>query len=552
MSLGACSGDPATQTLVFLHAAPETAPSADELRVTVTSEGATVFGPRADPVDRGETRLAQIPLVPKDDDATRSFEVHAELLSAGEPVAEVRVQAGYVRGELRELHVWFDPACEGVLDCGEGRTCSDGRCVASCYDPEPAAAFEGATIARSHPRCGECARCTSVRCEALGDGAACGCPGDSCAGGRCRPARPVTDVDIARGHGCAVADGDVFCWGATHGSRIPADSDVPLQIDGQGGVRSVGVGDAATCLAQTEPGPNDYRTCFGYNAEGRLAIGSTDGVVSTPTRAPDDEPDWQDVEGGLNQFCALSRTREVYCWGSDGWSIGDPATRDPWTVPTLAIDEAGFSELDTDWQTTCAVHEDGRAVCFGLNDNYQAGRDDPNANAPGCVELASGECAPGFTDVGVFNSSSCGIREGRLECWGSRLDGDERFTEPTVIDARTDWTSVDVGGSFACALRGDGELYCFGTNDVGQLGVGDVLARDAPAPVVVTHEDRFQQVVLALSAACAIDELGALYCWGNDLAYIPTGGGGDRRPGLLARGPLPDTYADRPGRVCIP
>ena len=541
-------GRPA-QTLVFLHADPATAPGADVLRVEVYSEGELVYGPGEHAADRTGTQLARVPIVPRDDDVTRTFELHAELLRDGAPVSELRVQSGYVRSSLREIHAWFDPDCEGELDCGAGRTCAGGTCVASCFDALPV--VDAAEPSR--PRCGECNRCTSNRCEPLGDGTACGCAADACAGGKCRVASPVTDFDGAQGHACAVSNGDLYCWGDGHASRIPVTTDVPLRIADTDGARAIATMDSgATCIALTRSGPVDLRACWGWNPDGGLAVGATEPEVTAPVFAPAGDPPWLDIEAGLNHFCGLSRSKQIYCWGTDGRAVGDPSTGTAWSMPIAMSEETAFSRLDTDWQTTCAVHADGRVVCFGLNDYLQAGHTDPAAVAPGCVEAADGTCARGFTDVSVSVSVACGIRDGQIACWGASSairPADVPAAHAALVSDLRGFTRIDVGVDFACAIREPGELYCWGDNGAGQLGQGDLLSRATPTRVVLTLDRRFTLVRATGSTACALDDLGALYCWGLDLAWVP--GSDVGVPGLLGLGPLPGPSVARPRRVCI-
>jgi hypothetical protein len=80
--------------------------------------------------------------------------------------------------------------------------------------------------------------------------------------------------------------------------------------------------------------------------------------------------------------------------------------------------------------------------------------------------------ADDWQDVACNDRQTCGIRSGRLYCWGllaDQFDGAEIVrTTPQLFDTRTDWQAV-VGAN--CALRA-GELYCWGTEMAGQLGVG--------------------------------------------------------------------------------
>ncbi|MEM9194980.1 MAG: hypothetical protein AAGF12_37730 [Myxococcota bacterium] len=538
--LSSCGDDPQSQTIVYLYADADVATTAETLRVTVVAEGATVFGPRERGLDRSVRRVARIPLIPRNGDANRSFEVIAELLDGGGAVlAELRVGGGYVTGELRDIHAVFDPECVGLPSCGEGRTCFAGECVSACYEAQPP------TDSRTdRPSCGACSQCQNAECIGVSDGAECGC-GDRCLAGQCDVQAPVTEFDLHRGHACATFGGRVQCWGTNHALRIPADTNVPTPIE-LPGPGSIAAGAASTCIAFQESGPTDRRACAGFNADGRLAIGIDGGNVSPITPATDPEPGWQQLEGGLNHFCGLSRSQEVFCWGQDGFAVGEPELL---STPTRFLDEVGFVDLDLDWQSTCAVHRDGRIVCFGLNDQNQLGRPDGTSTGPGCVEEEDGRCATGFSDVGLWNGSSCGVRDGRLLCWGDaspvRGNADQTSVPTTQFD-RSDVVSVDVGFTYGCLTTESGGALCWGNNNQGQLGDGTLLDRLEPAPLAVTGDVVVRQLVAGPMTACAVDNIGRLWCWGSDLAVAP---GTDPEPGLLGRGATPGR-ANIPRRVC--
>jgi len=78
-----------------------------------------------------------LPLVPKNDDASRDFEVVGEVLDeAGAVFARQRAVSGYVDGELREVVLRFGADCVEVL-CGFRTTCLSGTCEDACFDPTP-------------------------------------------------------------------------------------------------------------------------------------------------------------------------------------------------------------------------------------------------------------------------------------------------------------------------------------------------------------------------------------------------------------------------------
>ena len=98
---------------------------------------------------------------------------------------------------------------------------------------------------------------------------------------------------------------------------------------------------------------------------------------------------------------------------------------------------------------------------------------------------------------------------------------------PLVIPAAAlGWNAVSVGGGHACAIRTTGELYCWGSNTSGQLGVGIARGhcglRGTPceaSPRAVLTANRFVQVSAGQFHTCGIVSSGALFCWGDNTHF---------------------------------
>jgi hypothetical protein len=78
------------------------------------------------------------------------------------------------------------------------------------------------------------------------------------------------------------------------------------------------------------------------------------------------------------------------------------------------------------------------------------------------------------------------------------------------------------GAMHSCALLESGAVRCWGMNDHGQLGAGDVADRWTPTEVVLGG--RAAQIAAAGKLTCALLEDGALRCWGEN-AYGQVGDG---------------------------
>lgn len=136
----------------------------------------------------------------------------------------------------------------------------------------------------------------------------------------------------------------------------------------------------------------------------------------------------------------------------------------------------------------------------------------------------AGSCAPAdmaaWVGNGFFHACAVGS-SGRLYCWGDNSSGQlgtgavgvgTEELSPTIIGTATNWATAVGGQGFTCALRTDGSLYCWGDNDQGQLGQGDLVARQLPTRVGTAA---WSHVTTGDDHACAWSSVGELWCWGE-------------------------------------
>jgi alpha-tubulin suppressor-like RCC1 family protein len=76
------------------------------------------------------------------------------------------------------------------------------------------------------------------------------------------------------------------------------------------------------------------------------------------------------------------------------------------------------------------------------------------------------------------------------------------------------WESISGGYNFAMALIADGSLYGWGTNNLGQLGLGDTTTRTSPA--IVGAIGAWRAVASGRDHVLAIANNGTLWSWGSN------------------------------------
>ena len=121
--------------------------------------------------------------------------------------------------------------------------------------------------------------------------------------------------------------------------------------------------------------------------------------------------------------------------------------------------------------------------------------------------------------VAAGGNTTCAVRtDESLWCWGSidtSIDSALRVMRtnvhtPTQIPIGLVRT-VAVGPYHACAIQIDGQLWCWGKNRFGQLGINSTNDSVIPVPVL---NHFFTAVSVGTDHTCAIDTQKAVWCWG--------------------------------------
>ncbi len=137
--------------------------------------------------------------------------------------------------------------------------------------------------------------------------------------------------------------------------------------------------------------------------------------------------------------------------------------------------------------------------------------------APGSCE---GDCQVRVRNVSAAHLHTCYVdTEGETWCMGANDHGELGTgdlygrLEPARVELPAA-SLVACGDNFTCALLESGEIRCWGTNDDGQLGQGDTEDRLAPTPIA---GGPWLTLSIEYNSACAIDTMNRLFCWGRNL-----------------------------------
>lgn len=85
----------------------------------------------------------------------------------------------------------------------------------------------------------------------------------------------------------------------------------------------------------------------------------------------------------------------------------------------------------------------------------------------------------------------------------------------TDITGSKGWAQLVLGEQHVCGLTLNGDLYCWGSNRDGQLGIGVTDTLPHNSPVAIPGGNGFLFITAGKSHTCAIFRTGDAYCWGS-------------------------------------
>jgi prepilin-type N-terminal cleavage/methylation domain-containing protein len=340
-------------------------------------------------------------------------------------------------------------------------------------------------------------------------------------------------------HSCVLAIGQAYCWGAggngTLGNGGTADSNVPLAVSTTGVLIGKTVTAIATGTFHSCALADGQAYCWGSGSYGRLGDGttttsnipvavSTTGVLSGKTVTA--------IATGTFHSCALA-DGQAYCWGRSNYGqLGDGTTTTQSDVP-VAVSTAGVLSGKTVTAITagdthsCALADD-QAYCWGRSSYGQLGAGSTaTSTIPVAVSTAGVLGGKIVTAVTAGTTHSCALADGQAYCWGrgdnGRLGTGSTALSSTPVAVSTAGvlsgktvTAITAGNTNSCAVA-DGQAYCWGRGDYGQLGDGNTVQADIPVAVStagVLGGKTVTAIATGNGHGCAVAD-GQAYCWGR-------------------------------------
>ena len=294
----------------------------------------------------------------------------------------------------------------------------------------------------------------------------------------------ITEVDIGETCLAANADGELYRWGnMAAGKSLKNDITVsPVEVDYPYAVKQVDSYRTQTLAI------NELGQVIAWG-EGYYANGSDKMETKTyPTVIEGIENPIQ-VSRGKNHNLVLDKNGDVWCWGSN--------TNNPMGTLGGKVKKAskmtGISnvkQIAAGTEFSIFIKNDGTLWGVGKNDKGQIGQ----GNTDDYLTPTQITAMKTFKKVSAGESFVVALAEDGLYSWGANTDGqigngttDDEYI-PVKLNAELEngeyFTDISAGTNFCLGLTNFGNVYSWGNNGSGRLGLGDKNNRNIPTKIV--------------------------------------------------------------------
>ena len=271
--------------------------------------------------------------------------------------------------------------------------------------------------------------------------------------------------------------------------------------------------------------------CWGNNERGQLGDGTTSDRAK-PTRVAT-TLQFSTIASGFDHSCAITLTGEAYCWGGNRYGKTGALPMDAnQLVPVAVPGGLKFMSIAPSNTSTCGTTAEQDLYCWGhiaYTDFWGTALSgvktvEPTRIATGMVAVVAGLAGPD-------GATYCSVDQNQLAyCWFLlyTYPPSGPLLEPvrSPVSATLKFETLRAGPGHVCGVTTSAETYCWGWNNLGQLGDG--TTEYTPTPTRVSSNLKFESLAVGGGNVIIDDGAGTsansgfscglasgkAYCWG--------------------------------------
>ncbi|HVE59197.1 MAG TPA: FG-GAP-like repeat-containing protein [Pyrinomonadaceae bacterium] len=272
---------------------------------------------------------------------------------------------------------------------------------------------------------------------------------------------------------------------------------------------------------------------WGFNSNGALGIGNAANqpAPQTVTTLPDATGAGIGIDHTLflraNGTLAVAGLNEFGQFGSSTPASSNTPVAVPGLANVVQASGGGFH--------SAALLADGTVWSWGYNLDGQIGNGTTNTTGCLCVSTPTQTTITGVVQIeaGAFHTLAL-KSDGTVWAWGANDNGQlgdgSTTARPTPVQVGsgvsgfTNIIAVSAGDGHSIALKSDGTVWVWGSNEYGQIGNGTASTSDQLTPVQNTTLSNVTQIAAGIYHNLALNSSGKVFVWGDNF-YGQVGNG---------------------------
>ncbi|KAH3765810.1 cell wall anchor protein [Pelomyxa schiedti] len=301
----------------------------------------------------------------------------------------------------------------------------------------------------------------------------------------------------------------------------------PTSFDGQG----VSVSSSCILEAPTPPTPTPSPPPLARPSHTKKTKRKRKSIPKPKPQAPVSSiPSIPTSKIANTDFCSTSRHNfvqaghRILAWGNNSnkqLGVGNTATHMTSPQETSLLVGKTVKSIACGLSHTIALLEGGGLLSWGCNQHGQLGVGDfRDRDIPVSVSFTHLECNVTEVSCGKYHTLAL-MGNGDVYSWGHNKCGQLGLSNtlnmnfPQIVQcSSTNFSSISCGAFFSVAISSTGDLYSWGDNSTGQLGIGSKYKKSVPQLVAALQGKHVTDVTCGGWHTIAQLESGEVFLWG--------------------------------------
>ena len=282
------------------------------------------------------------------------------------------------------------------------------------------------------------------------------------------------------------------------------------------------------------------------NIQDRVMLKTSITISSANNEALKNKTTEAKIVAGTNHFIALTQDGKVYGWGSNGSGELGQNNTNIYKRPTyLGIDDA--IDIAAGYQSTVVLKKDGTVWMAGLNSDGQLGIESTESQST-FVQVKNEDGTGYLTNIKSISAGQYTMfaitNDGEVYGWGENGSGQLGIsnTEDQKLPVKTTLTNIkQISTSYyhTIALTEDGKAYVAGRNNEGELGIGQTTSSTITTWTIMKSTNGtsemtgIKQVATGYMHTVVLTDNGYMYATGNNGYYQLSDGSSTQRKNLV-------------------